>query len=414
MTRLLPFLLTLGLVAAPNVLVLGGAGKGSIRVPDGVAFPPPGHAYRENAESFRLWRQLLLQAPDLVVLADERLRNLRPALEAAGIPVQWGSQRATAHVAPSAAHQALLARLRRTPLDVARQLGAVYGRQFPDAVYVPGMAVIGRMRLGDVADAERMVAPFVNGEKDSLGKATASHFAGHLVFAELAERTSKPQYAELVKKAAAFVSLNPMDNEMSDSIFMVCPLLARAGKYAEARAHFRKMKSLCQRADGLYRHSPLSEAAWGRGNAFPALGLALTLEHTPENEPAFTELLNAFQELVARLAPMQDQSNGMWHQVIDMPESYSEFSATAMIGRAMLIGVRHGWLPRSRYQPAVDAAWKAISTRTFSDGQVAEVCESTGKQTSVKDYLLRESIWGIDHRGGGMAMQFALDLAAVR
>ena len=80
----------------------------------------------------------------------------------------------------------------------------------------------------------------------------------------------------------------PFHNEMSDAVFMGCPILAKAGKltgeqkyFDMALRHFRSMANLCRRSDGLYRHSPLNEAAWGRGNAFPALGLALSLTDFP-------------------------------------------------------------------------------------------------------------------------------------
>ena len=44
-----------------------------------------------------------------------------------------------------------------------------------------------------------------------------------------------------------------------------------------SRRHLQFMRELCVRDDGLYRHSPLDESPWGRGNGFPALGLALSL-----------------------------------------------------------------------------------------------------------------------------------------
>ena len=102
----------------------------------------------------------------------------------------------------------------------------------------------------------------------------------------------------------------------------------------------------------------------------------------------------------------------MWHQVVDRPDSYAEFSATAMIGRAMAIGIRNGWLNRKQYQPRVDAAWRGVLARTAPDGVLMDVCESTGKQKSVEDYLRRIAIWDRDSRGGGMAMLFALELSA--
>ena len=76
----------------------------------------------------------------------------------------------------------------------------------------------------------------------------------------------------------------PFHNEMSDAVFMAGPILAATGKltgerkYFDAAAtHFASMRKLCLRDDGIYRHSPLCEAAWGRGNGFPALGLAWAL-----------------------------------------------------------------------------------------------------------------------------------------
>ncbi len=57
--------------------------------------------------------------------------------------------------------------------------------------------------------------------------ATGSHLAGHLVFAELAARTGNKRYAELTQRAAKFAVDHPMDNEMSDAVFMSRPLPPR-------------------------------------------------------------------------------------------------------------------------------------------------------------------------------------------
>jgi len=202
----------------------------------------------------------------------------------------------------------------------------------------------------------------------------------------------------------------PYHNEMSDSVFMGCPILGQAARLTgEARyaamavRHLRFMQGLCLRGDGLYRHSPLSEAPWGRGNAFPALGLALLLEALPAGDPHVAE---SFRNLMRALLPYQD-ADGLWHQVVDRADSYAEFSATAMIAAAMIKGMRGGWIERGAYQPCVARAWGAIQRRTAADGTVLDVCESTGKQSSVEGYLNRAAIWGKDPRGGAMAMLLA-------
>src|SRR5262249_29242347 len=140
----------------------------------------------------------------------------------------------------------------------------------------------------------------------------------------------------------------PFHDEMSDSVFMAIPILAKTGKLTAERKYFDMaarhlvfMQKLVLRPDGLYRHSPLSAAAWGRGNAFPALGLALTLTEFPKDHPEFNRVLSAFQQHMAVLARFQNP-DGLWLEVVDHPGAYPEFSATAMIATAMLRGVRNG------------------------------------------------------------------------
>ena len=81
-----------------------------------------------------------------------------------------------------------------------------------------------------------------------------------------------------------------------------------------------------------------------------------------------------------------------------------------MIGTALHRGIRKGWLDRTTYRPAVESAWRALLARV-KDGAVVDVCESTGKQKTLQDYLNRVAILGKDQRGGGMAFLFATELA---
>lgn len=403
-------------------------------------FPPAGHAYRDNSESHYLWRWTALHAPDLVIVVGDDPFGFAQAISAndvAGIgkiasrrtDQGQGVLNALKEVESSAAARQLAHRLARNPLDVAQSLEPFYGHEFREAVYIPAMALTARIRLGQIDDVRRIVEPFTKGTKDSLANATASHLSGHLIFGELAEKTGDNTYVNLVRHAAdlgfepdgTMKQSMPYHNEMSDSVFMGCPILAKAGKltgdkkyFDMALRHFRYMAGLDRRADGLYRHSPLDEAAWGRGNAFPALGLALTLSDLPKEHPAFDEMLASYRSLMNTLARFQDKETGMWRQVVDKPGSYPEFSATAMIARAMLIGIRNGWLEENTYQPRVQAAWRAISARVSTDGRLVDVCESTGKQRTLTEYLQREAILGRDPRGGGMAMMFATEIAGLK
>ena len=130
------------------------------------------------------------------------------------------------------------------------------------------------------------------------------------------------------------------------------------------------------------------------------------LEVWPEDHPARKQLLVEYKAHIAALLKHQDYT-GTWHQVIDGPESYREFSCTCMIGFAMATGVRHGWLDAKTYQPAIDRAWIAVKARTSDSGEFVDVCTGTGKQKSLRDYYDREAINGRDARGGAMLLMFA-------
>jgi len=75
-----------------------------------------------------------------------------------------------------------------------------------------------------------------------------------------------------------------------------------------------------------------------------------------------------------------------------------------MIASAMKIGVKQRWLNRRKFSPAIQRAEKAIWSRTSPSGELIDVCESTGKQKTLEDYLKRKAIRGRDPRGGAMAL----------
>ena len=129
----------------------------------------------------------------------------------------------------------------------------------------------------------------------------------------------------------------------------------------------------------------------------------------PVDHPSRAELLESFQRHMSAVARHQDPT-GCWHQVIDRPESYREFTATCMITYAMLRGVDEGWLDSGTYSPIIEKAWDAIRTRIGKDGELVDVCTGTGKQKSLRDYYDRTAILGRDDRGGAMALLVANEM----
>jgi len=401
-------------------------------------FPPLGVAYRENAESHALWRWLGAQAPDLVMIAGEDF-GLADALansavaEVGSIPVRrWANsgeitKAAVAGIAVSEAHRELQRRLARTPRQLAEELANHYGREFDQPLYIQALALIAQMRLGHLQEVQRLAEPYVDGTRNSLERPNSLVLAGHLAFAELARRTGDQRYVSLVRKVAdlgfdengQMKESMPYHSEYSDSVFMGAAIVAQAGaltgerKYFDLAArHIQFMQKIVLRQDGLYRHQPATDAAWGRGNAFVALGLAMTLAELPKNHPDYGPLLQSYRNHMRILAKFQNQ-DGLWRNVIDYPGAYPEYSATAMIGYAMLRGLRNGWLKEMPYRAMVDKAWTAVLSRTSSDGHMIDVCESTTRMPSLDAYLHRAAILGPDPRAGAMALMFATEMAGL-
>ena len=402
-----------------------------------LAFPPTGSAYRENAEANTLWRFIGAQGPDLVLIAGDDAAGLGDALAAEPVALvgripsrRWTSADDLAalnasSVPRSEARRELERRRARSPRDLALELTEHYGREFDRPWYIEALALRAQLALGRVELVRTLAEPYVSGEIDSLERPSALAMAGHLIFGDLARATGDPRYVEMVVKVAdlgfdengEMLEAMPFHGEYSDSVFMGTVSLAQAGaltgerKYFDmAVRHLEFMQDIVLRPDGLYRHQPSADAAWGRGNGFAALGLTLVLSELPRDHPAFADVLESYRAHMNALLPYQNR-DGLWRNVIDIPGAYPEFSGTAMIGFALQRGLLNGWLEDAdAYRAAVERAWDAVKARTGPGGTFIDVCESTARIESVEGYLEREAILGPDPRAGAMALIFATEL----
>jgi len=403
--------------------------------PDGVAlqFPATGAAYRENVESNVLWRWIGAHAPDLVLIAGDDDAGLAMALstrkvaDMGSIPAQrWNGSldELPKSIMKSEARVELERRRARSPREFAQGLAKYYGHDFNTHQYQEAMALISRVKLGEVDEVRKLVEPYVDGSKESLTQRPgAGVMAAHTLYTELARRTKDPRYIALVRKvgdlgfepSGQMKEAMPYHNNFSDSVFMGTAIVAQAGaltgerKYFDmADRHLRFMQNLDLRPDGLYRHEPSTNMAWGRGNAFVTLGLTLVLTELPKDHPGYEHALQSYRTLMATLLPLQDR-DGLWRNVLNMPGTYAEFTATAIIGFALQRGIEKGWIKGRDYRRAVDQAWLAVNSRTSFTGTFIDVCESTAKQASNEDYIKRMAILGPDPRAVFLAMLFATE-----
>ena len=151
-----------------------------------------------------------------------------------------------------------------------------------------------------------------------------------------------------------------------------------------------------QQPNGLFFHGPNFPFFWGRGDGWIAAGMPELLSELPADHPKRARIMEGYKKMMAALLKYQD-ADGMWHQLIDHPESYKETSCTAMFTYAFITGVKKGWLSDPAYPEAARKGWLALQTYIDADGNVDKVCVGTGQQNSLQFYLNRPTQKGNPH-----------------
>lgn len=143
-----------------------------------------------------------------------------------------------------------------------------------------------------------------------------------------------------------------------------------------------------QKPNGLFYHKPDIPFYWARGNGWMATGMTEVLSSLPADHPNRARIMQGYQLMMAALLQNQDAS-GMWHQLIDGPDSYAETSGTGMFTFAFITGVKNGWLDEKTYGPAARKGWLAVISYLDADANLREVCIGTGAKNDRQHYLDR-------------------------
>jgi unsaturated rhamnogalacturonyl hydrolase len=160
----------------------------------------------------------------------------------------------------------------------------------------------------------------------------------------------------------------------------------------EAIAYLDKL----QQPNGLFYHAADVPFFWGRGDGWFAAGMAELLTTLPADHPHRARIMAGYKKMMATLLQHQD-ADGMWHQLIDDPESWPETSSTGMFTFAFITGVKQGWLDADVYGPAARKAWLRLITYLDPDGAIRSICIGTGAQNSRQYYLDRQRLVGDFH-----------------
>ena len=189
-----------------------------------------------------------------------------------------------------------------------------------------------------------------------------------------------------------------------DDVFMVSALQIEAFRstgdsvYLDRAALFTRsyIDSLQIPETGLFHHGPNAPVYWGRGNGWMAAGMAMTLSKLPEDHKLYRPIRDGYRKMMEALIRYQAPS-GMWRQVLDLPDAWSESSCTAMFAYAMSVGVGRGILSAEKYQPVIEMALSALTDRVNSKNELTGVCAGTGQSRDVNYYLERPQIDGDFH-----------------
>ncbi len=141
----------------------------------------------------------------------------------------------------------------------------------------------------------------------------------------------------------------------SDCTYMAPPSFAVLGDYTEAMKQFRGAKKALWDTDRhMMRHiyddgkkAWIRDKFWGGGNGWTAAGLAEVIGMLPAGmEAEKAELVTWLEEILSGCIAWR-RPDGLFHDVLDEPESFVESNLGQMLAFAIYYSVAGGWLADS-------------------------------------------------------------------
>jgi len=112
---------------------------------------------------------------------------------------------------------------------------------------------------------------------------------------------------------------------------------------------------------------------WGGGNGWAASGLARVIRLLPSDRKEDRQRLGAFVAELVDGCLAHQRSDGLFHDVVDRPDTFVETNLAQMLAFAIYTGILGGWLPQ-RYREAADRMRWAARVQMDRFGYVQHVC----------------------------------------
>ncbi|ELY2496195.1 glycoside hydrolase family 88 protein [Cronobacter muytjensii] len=186
-----------------------------------------------------------------------------------------------------------------------------------------------------------------------------------------------------------------------DTLMMTVLPLAKIGKLLNKPDYIDEavyqfllhVQNLMDRETGLWFHGwnyeghhNFAKARWARGNSWLTIVIPdfLELMDWPENHPVRRYLIQVLESQAAALARCQDDS-GLWHTLLDDPNSYLEASATAGFAYGLLKAVRKRYIGKE-YAAVAEKAIKGVVANVSPQGELLQVSFGTGMGSDLEFY----------------------------
>jgi unsaturated rhamnogalacturonyl hydrolase len=345
--------------------------------------------------------------------------------------------------------------------DIGKDARAAYSKESPlEWTYANGTVLLSLLSLSDVAqdtsylnytrraaEFSLKLKPLVRYSYEQLDALRVTDYrmirssmtddtgGPALPYADLWLRTRNDRYQELVSEPAEHIRrrqsrlpdgiiCRPEPRAMTvwaDDLFMSVPLLLRMGNITGAAGYFDDAahqiigfhKILQDTITGLYRHGcyvyerKQSPFCWGRANGWVIWAESEALLHLPRLHPSYDSVLRIFRHHMMRLKQYQAQ-DGLFHQILDKPESFEETSCSAMFLIGALRGLRTGVLDSS-FSVFAEKLWEGLQKNVSDGGIVTDICRGTELSERYDYYASRERPAN-DPRGIGAVITAASEM----
>jgi len=186
----------------------------------------------------------------------------------------------------------------------------------------------------------------------------------------------------------------------ADTLFMGALFLARWGQltedimYIEEAArqlilHYKYLR--CDKTGLLYHgyncrnRDFMSGALWGRANGWCVVSSVEILDIIPEHMPERGQIIENLNKHIEAIAKYADKESGMWHTVLDHPETYLESTAAACFYYGMKAGGEKGYV-KGDYTEIMSRALEAVIKCVADDGGITMASGGTPIKETIADY----------------------------